>query len=173
MEKDSDLIERMAQTILDAYRRGKKVVIFGNGGSAADAQHIAAELVGRYMRNRLPLPALALTTDTSLLTALGNDYGFNKVFSRQVEACVQRGDIVIAISTSGNSTNVLEGIAAAKKLGATLIGFTGVNGGKIKKEVDLCLCVPSRSTPRIQEVHITVGHILCGLVEDEFFTKLD
>ncbi|MFH1258951.1 MAG: D-sedoheptulose 7-phosphate isomerase [Elusimicrobiota bacterium] len=173
IENELDLIEQMAQVILEGYRHGKKLVIFGNGGSAADAQHLAAELVGRYARNRDPLPALALTTDTSLLTALGNDFGFNKIFSRQVEACVERGDVVLAISTSGNSTNIIEGILAAKKKGATVIGFTGGNGGKMKKEVDFCLCIPTKSTPRIQEMHITVGHILCGLVEEEFFTKCD
>lgn len=159
-------IEKIASVLIDAYKRGNKMVLFGNGGSAADAQHLATELLGGFTNhNRKSLPALAITTDTSALTAIGNDYKFEDIFSRQVEAMVNPGDVVIAISTSGNSENVLRGALAARERKAVVVGFTGQTGGRLKQHCDLCLCVPSSSTARIQEAHITVGHILCALVE--------
>jgi len=162
-------ITKIAELIIETYNKGKKVVIFGNGGSAADAQHIACELVGRFKKERPALAAIALSTNTSNLTSIGNDYGYEMTFARQVEALVQKGDVVIGMSTSGNATNVLEGIKAARKRRAKTIGFTGKDGGKLKDVVDLCIIVPSYNTPRIQEVHITIGHIICGLVERELF----
>ncbi|WDT82597.1 MAG: D-sedoheptulose 7-phosphate isomerase [Candidatus Manganitrophus sp.] len=160
-------IAQAAAWIVASYGNGGKLVLFGNGGSAGDAQHIAAELVGRFERERRALPAIALTTNTSTLTAIGNDYGYNKIFSRQVEAWVQPTDVVIGISTSGNSPNVLEGIAAAKLKGAKTIGLTGEKGGKLASQTDLCLKVPSSNTARIQESHIMIGHLLCLLLEQQ------
>jgi len=160
-------IERMVDFIITAYKAGGKVVLFGNGGSAADAQHIAGELVGKFKLNRQALPAIALTTNTSILTAVANDYGYETVFSRQVEALVNEKDVVIGISTSGNSLNVVETIKTAKMKGAKTIGLTGGNDGKLVEVADLVLMVPSDSTPRIQEAHITIGHIVCELVERE------
>lgn len=154
-----------AEMIVASVQAGGKLILFGNGGSAGDAQHIAAELVGRFERERRALPAIALTTNSSTLTAIGNDYGYNKVFSRQVEAWAVPGDVVIGITTSGNSPNVLEGVAAAKLKGAKTIGMTGEKGGKLAAEVDLCLKVPSSSTARIQESHILIGHLLCLLID--------
>lgn len=158
-------IAQAAAWIAEAYRHGGKLILFGNGGSAGDAQHIAAELVGRFERERKALPAIALTTNTSTLTAIANDYDYSKIFSRQVEAWAQPADVVIGISTSGNSPNVLEGIAAAKAKGARTIGLTGEKGGKLASQADLCLKVPSASTARIQESHIMIGHLLCLLAE--------
>lgn len=160
-------IAQAAEWIVEAYRNGGKLILFGNGGSAGDAQHIAAELVGRFERERRALPAIALTTNSSTLTAIGNDYGYDKIFSRQVEAWAQPADVVIGISTSGNSPNVLEGIAAAKSKGAKTIGLTGEKGGKLASQADLCLKVPSSNTARIQESHIMIGHLLCLLLEQQ------
>ncbi len=160
-------IAQAAEWIVASYQSGGKLILFGNGGSAGDAQHIAAELVGRFERERRALPAIALTTNTSTLTAIGNDYAYSKIFSRQVEAWAQPADVVIGISTSGNSPNVLEGIAAAKSKGAKTIGLTGEKGGKLAAQADLCLKVPSSSTARIQESHIMIGHLLCLLVEQQ------
>lgn len=161
------VIAQVAELIVDVYRQGKKVVWFGNGGSAADAQHLACELVSRFYLERKALASIALTTNTSELTAIANDYDFNKVFARQVEALVNPGDVVIGISTSGNSPNVIEGIKKAKQLGAVTIAFTGASGGKLKGNVDYLLAVPSEITPHIQESHIVIGHIICYLVEKE------
>ena len=158
-----------AQIMIDALQRGHKVLLFGNGGSAADAQHIAAELAGRFEMDRAALPAVALTTDTSALTAISNDYGITAIFARQVEALASTGDVVVAISTSGNSPNVLEGVKAAKARGVNTIGLTGKGGGDLAQMVDLALVVPSDRTARIQEAHITIGHILCELIEQHFF----
>lgn len=169
LKRQSKVIAKIAQRVIRCYRQGKKVILFGNGGSAADAQHIAAELVCRFQKERKSLPAIALTTDTSALTAIGNDYGFDKIFSRQVESMAEEGDVAIGISTSGNSVNVIEGIKEAKKRGAYTVGFIGQTGGKLKNIVDLALCVPSEKTARIQETHITVGHIICELAEEELF----
>lgn len=158
-------IESMVNLIVRAYKAGGKVVLFGNGGSAADAQHIASELVGQFMLKRQAFPAIALTTNTSILTAVANDYGYETVFSRQIEALVTEKDIVIGISTSGNSPSVVEAIETAKAKGAKTVGLTGGNGGKLAQVADLALTVPSDVTPRIQEAHITIGHIVCELVE--------
>jgi len=166
MAKDTETIEKIAEVLVSAYRKGNKMVLFGNGGSAADAQHLATELLGGFTNHsRKSLPALALTTDTSALTAIGNDYNFEEVFSRQVDAMVNAGDVVIAISTSGNSKNILKGALAAKARKATVVAFTGADGGKLKDICDIALRVPSNNTPRVQEAHITVGHIVCAIVE--------
>lgn len=155
-----------AEKIVGCYRDGGKLILFGNGGSAADAQHIACELVGRFLKERAPLDATALSTNTSILTALGNDYGYDHVFERQVEASAKPGDIVLAISTSGDSANVVRAIKAAKKIGCVTIGMTGQAGGKLKPMVDILLNVPSKGpSPLIQESHILIGHIICELVE--------
>lgn len=154
--------------ITKSLKKGKKVVLFGNGGSAADAQHIAAEFVGRFNIERKSLPAVALTTDTSILTSISNDYSFDKVFSRQCESLVSKDDVVIGISTSGNSINVKNGLHVSKKNGAITIGLLGNNGGKIKKIVDYSIIINSKSTPRIQEVHRVVTHLICDLTEKKF-----
>jgi D-sedoheptulose 7-phosphate isomerase len=164
-------IAHAAVQITECLRKGGKILFFGNGGSAADAQHLAAELVGRFGENRSALAAIALSTDTSILTAVGNDYGYEKVFSRQIEALGQKGDTAIAISTSGSSPNVLEAVEVARSKGIRTIGFTGETGGKMKDRVDILFRVPSRSTSRIQETHILLGHILCELVERELFPE--
>jgi D-sedoheptulose 7-phosphate isomerase len=166
---DTKVIVEIAQAMIDAYNNGKKVVLFGNGGSAADAQHIAAELVGKYKLVRDPLPALALSTNTSVLTACGNDYGYETVFLKQVKAHVVEGDVVVGISTSGTSKNVLKAIIAAKEKGAKTVGFTGEGKKGLGEIVDIWLSVPTSDTPRIQESHITAGHIICFLVEDALF----
>jgi len=163
------LILDIANLFIDCYQRGNKIIFFGNGGSAADAQHLATELVVRFKKNRKSIPAVALTTNTSLLTAVGNDYSFSKIFARQVESIVNKGDLVVGISTSGNATNVIEGIKQAKRQGAYTIGLTGRTGGKLKSFVDLLFPVPSEDTARIQEAHILVGHIICDLVENTLF----
>lgn len=172
--EDRSLISSVAEVsrvIVNSLRQGGKILIFGNGGSAADAQHIAAEFVGRFAFNRPALPALALSVNTSCLTAIGNDYGFDLVFSRQVEALGREGDVAIGISTSGNSTNVLCGMLASRKLGLHTVGLTGCSGGELKDAVDLCLCAPSTDTPRIQECHILLGHAICELVEQTIFQE--
>lgn len=170
-EKVLDLIEpieKVAKLAIDALKNGKKILIFGNGGSAADAQHFAAELTGRYKKERRGLPAIALTTDTSALTAIGNDYGYDRVFDRQVEALATKGDMLIGISTSGNSQNVLNALELGKKLGCINVGFSGRDGGKMNTVCDINLIAPSNDTPRIQEVHIFFVHTLCDLIESEF-----
>lgn len=166
-----DTIVEVAHLITRTLRQGNKILIFGNGGSAADAQHIAAEFVNRYLFDRAPLPALALTTDTSILTSISNDADFSLVFARQIEALGQKGDIAWGISTSGRSPNVIAGLRKAKERGMMTIALTGGDGGEVLAIADYGLNVDSTSTPRIQEVHITVGHILCELVEGEFFAK--
>jgi D-sedoheptulose 7-phosphate isomerase len=162
-------LENAIALIVGALKTGGRVFVFGNGGSAADAQHLAAELEGRFTRERRALPVLALTSNTSTLTAIGNDYGYEHTFSRQVEAHVRAGDIVIAISTSGKSKNVLAGVAKARELKATVIGMTGKSGGPLRAACDLALCAPSDSTPRIQECHGTMMHILCEAIEQSLF----
>jgi D-sedoheptulose 7-phosphate isomerase len=159
------LVARAAEVIIEAIRAGGKLLAFGNGGSAADAQHICGELVGRFKRERRAFPAIALTTDTSILTAVGNDYGFDCTFERQVEALCRAGDVALGISTSGNAENVVRGIEKARQLGAFTIGLTGGDGGRLARTADLALVVPTNDTPGIQQVHITIGHILCDLVE--------
>ena len=160
-------ISAVAECLRDCLKRGNKILLMGNGGSAADSQHIAAEIVGRYKRERRGLPAIALTTDTSTLTSIGNDYGFEFIFSRQVEALCNPLDVVIGISTSGNSVNVVRGIETAKQIGATTVALTGGSGGKLAALCDYSLTMPSSDTPRIQEAHIFIGHSLCGLMEAE------
>lgn len=158
-------IAACANLICDALKKGHKILLMGNGGSAADAQHFAAELVGRYRRERHGLPAIALSTDTSILTAVGNDYGFDRIFSRQIEALAQPGDVVVGISTSGNSRNVLAAITVAEERGCKTVGLLGQDGGVLGEAVALALTVPVRETPHIQEAHITIIHILCDLIE--------
>lgn len=163
-----DQLVRAAELITQALRATGKLVLFGNGGSAADAQHIAAEFVGRFLRERSPLPALALTVNPSAVTAIANDYGYEEVFARQVRAFGVPGDVACGISTSGNSANVIGGLEAARELGMRTIGLSGADGGRMRAVCDECLCFPSASTPRIQEGHILMGHLICEIVEDEF-----
>lgn len=165
-EQYAPRIEAVARRMAETLRKGGKLLFFGNGGSAADAQHLAAEFVNRFLRDRGALAALALTTDTSALTSIGNDLGFEQVFSRQVEALGRPGDLVVAISTSGNSPNVLRGVEAARRLGCATVGMTGGSGGLLADAVDDAFIVPSTETPRIQETHITLGHALCALVDE-------
>ena len=162
-ETFKDVLEACAQSI----KNGNKIMFFGNGGSAADAQHLATELSVRYINDRAPIAGIALTTDTSTLTAAGNDYGFDHIFSRQIEAIGNKGDIAIAISTSGNSPNVINAINTAREKGITVIGLAGKTGGKMKDICDHLLVVPSNSTARIQEMHILIGHMLCGALEQK------
>lgn len=161
-------IEGFAGLCRASLRQGGKILFMGNGGSAADAQHLAAEFVGRFVKERRGLPAIALTTDTSILTAVGNDYGFDQVFTRQIEALVRPGDIVVGISTSGNSPNVVQALTVAKDMGAVTIGMTGESGGKMALICDLCIQVPSKTTARIQEAHILIGHIVCAAVDEDY-----
>jgi len=162
-------IAKVSELLVKAFTQGNKVMLFGNGGSAADSQHIAAEFVGRFAFNRPALPALALSVNTSCLTAIGNDYGFDQAFSRQIEALGRPGDMAIGISTSGNSPNVLKGFEVAKKMGILTVAFAGCTGGKMKGAADYCLCAPSNETPRIQECHILIGHIISELTEETIF----
>jgi len=164
-------IARAAGVIADSFRNGGRVLLFGNGGSAADAQHIAGEWCGRLSRERAALPAIALTANTSDLTALGNDYGFERIFARLVEAHGRAGDVAIAISTSGNSPNVLAAVETARARGLRTIALAGRGGGKLAAQVDLALVVPSDDTQRIQESHIAIGHVLAELVDDELFPR--
>ena len=161
-------VEVAAQLCIDSLNNGGKILIFGNGGSAADAQHIAAELVGRYKVERRGLPAIALTTDTSALTSIGNDYGYDRVFDRQVEALANKGDMAIGISTGGSSGNVISALKLAKEMGCRTIGFSGRDGGEMNTLCDVNLVVPAQDTPRIQEMHIVIGHTICHLVDQAF-----
>lgn len=170
--KDETLMDTIAQVgreCVALYRNGKKTLLAGNGGSAADAQHIAAELVGRYGFDRPSIPSLALTTDTSNLTAIGNDYGYDKVFSRQMEGMGSEGDLFIGISTSGNSVNIINAINAAKDKGVKTVALVGRDGGKMAELADYAIIIPSNDTPRIQESHILVGHMICDIIEKELF----
>jgi D-sedoheptulose 7-phosphate isomerase len=157
-----------ADALIAAYRNGRKALFFGNGGSAADAQHLAAEFLGRYLRERRPLPAVALHNNSSALTAIANDYGYEQVFSRQLQGLAVAGDVAVAISTSGNSQSVIEGVKAARQMGVYTIGLTGAAGGRLRELVDVLIAVPSDETPRVQECHILVGHALCDAVEHAF-----
>jgi len=168
-----NLLHEVAGECIAAFRQGNRVLLAGNGGSAADAQHIAAEFVGRYAFDRPGLPAIALTADTSMLTAIGNDYGFDRIFCRQLEANGRKGDVFIGISTSGNSSNVIAALQRARELDITTIGLTGQSGGGIQAHCDHCIQVPSMSTPRIQESHIMLAHIICDLVEETLFGGQD
>lgn len=167
----SGTIIRASEMIIDTYESGGKVILIGNGGSAADVQHIAAEFVGRFKLERRSLPAIALTTNTSILTALANDYGYENVFSRQLDSLANDKDVLIAITTSGNSSNILKAAENAKLRNIKVIGMTGRTGGKLKNMVDILINVPSENIPRIQEGHITIGHIICYLVEKNLSDK--
>jgi len=172
--RDNNLVKKIdliSQAIIKTYKSNKKVILFGNGGSAADAQHLVGELVNKFYFDRKSLPAIALTVNTSILTAIGNDYSFDQIFSKQLEGIGDEGDIAIGISTSGNSKNIIEGLNFAKKNKLFTIGFSGRNGGKINNIVDVCINVPSDDTPRIQEAHIMIGHIICEIVEKELFKE--
>lgn len=164
----ADTIVSAARMISQAYSNGSKLLLIGNGGSAADAQHIAAEFVGRFETETKGQPAIALTTDTSVITSIANDYGYDSVFSRQIEALANKGDVLIAITTSGNSPNIIRAVDAAHAAGIKVIGLTGKGGGALKAKVDLSITVPSDSVPRIQEIHIAIGHIICELVKGFF-----
>jgi D-sedoheptulose 7-phosphate isomerase len=167
----SEEILKAAHIIRDCLSNGGKLLLMGNGGSAADSQHIAAELIGRFKKERKAIPALALTVDSSSLTALGNDYGFDTIFSRQVEALATPNDAVLGISTSGNSKNVINALNLAQKIGSKTIGFMGNDGGNMKGYVDIGIVVPSKDTARIQEVHITIGHIICEIIEQDLINE--
>jgi D-sedoheptulose 7-phosphate isomerase len=167
----ADRIVQVATLMTMAFREGHKILLFGNGGSATDAAHLAAEFVGRYTRERDPLPAIALATDIAAITCIANDYGFEELFARQIRAHGQKGDVAIAISTSGNSPNVLKGVEAARACGLTTIGWTGGTGGKLAGMVEYPFVVPSTVTARIQESHITLGHVLCELIEEQLLAK--
>lgn len=166
------LIEQISESATEVYRKGNKILIAGNGGSAADAQHIAGELVSRFYFDRPGLPAVAITTDTSILTAIGNDYGYENLFARQIQANGVKGDMFIAISTSGNSPNIIKAIKEAKHKGIITVGLTGISGGKMLDICDYCINVPSSETPRIQEAHILIGHIICSVVERNIFSDV-
>lgn len=173
LDSQASVIVAIAQLIVETFQRGGKVLLCGNGGSAADAQHIAAEFVSRFRRERHGLPAIALTTDTSILTAIGNDYGYERVFARQIEALGRSGDTVIGISTSGASASVIAAMRAAREGGMATVGLTGASGGALVDHVDVCLRVPSQNTARIQEVHITAAHAICEIVERTLFPSVE
>ncbi len=166
LHSDIGKIIEMSQAIIESLEKNGKLILFGNGGSASDSQHIAAEFVGRFKRDRTPLAAIALTTNTSVLTSLANDYGYDIIFARQIEGLAQKNDIVIGISTSGKAKNVILGIKQAKKMALKTIALTGGDGGELAKTADISLIVPSSITARIQEAHITIGHIICEIVEE-------
>jgi D-sedoheptulose 7-phosphate isomerase len=168
LQNDTSVLENIADELIKVFNRGNKVVLFGNGGSASDAQHIAAELVGKFYFNRPSLPAITLTGNISALTAIANDLSYAEIFERQVQGLVNKGDAVIGLSTSGNSENVIRGILKAKETGAVTLAFTG-SAGKLKELADYTLAIPSTDTPRIQEAHITAGHIICYLIEEALF----
>jgi D-sedoheptulose 7-phosphate isomerase len=161
-------IRRMAEVVIESLGRGGKILWLGNGGSAADSQHMAAEIVGRFKKERRGLPSIALTTDSSILTALGNDYGYESIFARQVQALCLPGDVVIGMSTSGNSTNVVRAIEEVRRIGAVTIALTGEGGGRLAELVNLLVAVPSRTTARIQECHILIGHLLCECIDERW-----
>jgi D-sedoheptulose 7-phosphate isomerase len=165
MLEDLEVASKLA---VDTLKAGNKILLFGNGGSAADAQHIAAELTGRYKTERKGLPGIALTTDTSALTAIGNDYGYDRIFDRQVESLANKGDLLLGISTSGNSQNVINALKLGQELGCKTIGFSGKDGGKMNEVCNINLIVPSNNTPRIQEMHILFGHTICQIIDNNF-----
>jgi len=165
-KKLSEVVLQVVDVIVSSIKKGNKIILFGNGGSAADAQHMASEFIGKFLNERESFPAIALTSDSAIITSLGNDYGFEKIFQRQCESLVNSGDVIIAISTSGKSENVLRGIKTAKKKGAIIIGLTGIDGGAVKDFSDYLINVPSNETPRIQEGHRTIIHVICEAVEN-------
>ena len=170
LKNQSDNIEKAANIIIEALEKNNKIIFCGNGGSAGDSQHLAAELMGRYKKDRKPLPAIALTVDTSAITAIGNDYGFNKVFSRQLEGVGIKGDVLIAISTSGKSGNIIDAVNVAKKMNITVISLTGKDRSTLSENSNISIMAPSSETNHIQEMHITIGHLICGIVENKFFS---
>ena len=169
LEGEAGSLEAAARLLLEAFRAGRRVFFFGNGGSAADAQHLAAEFVNRFLRERPPLPALALTTDTSVLTSVANDRAYDEVFARQIEALAAEGDVAVALSTSGRSPSVVRAVEVARKLGLRVVVLTGARGEGLARAADVALVVPSEATPRVQEVHLLAGHVLCDLVEAALF----
>lgn len=169
VNENLDTLSEVSQLLADSFNNGGKLILFGNGGSATDASHIAAEFVGRFKKERPPLPAIALNTDTAVLTCIANDYDFSQIFARQIKALARENDIVIAISTSGNSPNVIKAVETAKKMKLKTIAFTGQKGDKLASKTDYVLAVPSVNTARIQETHITIGHVLCQMVEELLF----
>jgi D-sedoheptulose 7-phosphate isomerase len=173
IQENADRIAKVVDVITSTLNKGNKILLFGNGGSAADAQHLAAEFVNRFMIERPPLPAIALTTDTSIITSIGNDYDFSEIFAKQIRAIGQAGDVAWGISTSGNSPNIVKAMETAKKMGLITIGMTGRDGGNIAMIADYILNVASNSTPRIQEVHIVIGHAVCEMVDYKLFQRPD
>jgi len=171
LNDQADVLADISAKIVESIKQGGKVLIAGNVGAAADAQHIAGEFIGRFLYDRRPLPAIALSTDTSVLTCVGNDYSYNDIFDRQVRALIKKGDVFWGISTSGNSPNVVQAAKTAKQLGAVIIAFTGQQGGKLKETADLCFCSPHKRTNRIQEAHTLAYHIVCELMESELCPK--
>lgn len=171
IRQNAELLNQMVKIVVNAFKAGNKVLLFGNGGSAADAQHIAAEFINRFLIERPPLPAIALTTDTSILTSISNDYGYADSFSKQVKALGKEGDVAIGISTSGSAPNVIKAMKVAREIGLKTVGLTGMDGGELTKVVDLAIVVNSQVTPRIQEVHITIGHVLCEMVDRMLFQQ--
>jgi D-sedoheptulose 7-phosphate isomerase len=169
IRQNAESLAQAVKLIVQAFKAGNKVLLFGNGGSAADAQHLAAEFVNRFLIERPPLPAIALTTDTSILTSISNDYGYADTFAKQVKALGKEGDVAVGISTSGAAANVIKAIQVAKEMGLKTVGLSGRDGGELAKSVDVALVVDSQSIPRIQEVHITIGHVLCEMVDRMLF----
>ncbi len=169
IRQNAEVLNQVVKIVVNAFKGGNKVLLFGNGGSAADAQHIAAEFVNRFLIERPPLPAIALTTDTSILTSISNDYGYVDSFSKQIKALGKEGDVAIGISTSGSAANVIKALKVAREMGLKTVGLAGMDGGELVKIVDLAVVVDSQVTPRIQEVHITIGHVLCEMVDRMLF----
>jgi D-sedoheptulose 7-phosphate isomerase len=169
IRQNAEVLSQVVKVVVNAFKGGNKVLLFGNGGSAADAQHIAAEFVNRFLIERPPLPAIALTTDTSILTSISNDYGYVDSFSKQIKALGKEGDVAIGISTSGSAANVIKALKVAREMGLRTVGLAGMDGGELAKIVDLAVVVDSQVTPRIQEVHITIGHVLCEMVDRMLF----
>ncbi len=171
VRQNAGVLNQIVKAVVNAFKAGNKVLLFGNGGSAADAQHIAAEFINRFLIERPPLPAIALTTDSSILTSISNDYGYVDSFSKQIKALGKEGDVAIGISTSGSAANVLKAMKVAREMGLKTVGLTGTDGGELAKVVDLAIVVDSQVTPRIQEVHITIGHVLCEMVDRMLFQQ--
>jgi D-sedoheptulose 7-phosphate isomerase len=167
LKHNAEMLERVAGVLIQAFRKGRTAYFFGNGGSAADAQHLAAEFVNRFRLDRRALPALALNVDTSVLTSIANDFGYDRVFARQIEAFGRADDVAVGLSTSGASPNVIEGIRLARRQGLVTVGFSGGDGGALLRETDHCIVVPSKTTARVQEMHILAGHVICDIVEQD------
>ena len=171
IRQNAELLNQVVKIVVNAFKAGNKILLFGNGGSAADAQHIAAEFINRFLIERPPLPAIALTTDSSILTSISNDYGYVDSFSKQIKALGKEGDVAIGISTSGSAANVIKAVKVAREMGLKTVGLTGMDGGELARIVDHAIVVNSQVTPRIQEVHITIGHVLCEMVDRMLFQQ--